>query len=466
MENRSTNYIENFLNEFMLIEYHGRNHIVAREHYRDVFTNLLPKYIESEIGSRINKPNVIDVPDSRNIVVIGAGYGGLTAALRLERLFKKHPLVEIHLIDKYPYHTIKTQLHEAAVRHEEVTIPLDKIIRKKNIKFHLGEVNLINVRDKSIYLKVYENDMQLRFDYLLVAIGSSVNYYNIPGMENNSYPLQTLKDAEDIYESISKWCGISASETDEAKRKDNLRFVIGGGGLSGIEFAGELADHTAKCTDNFNISRNDVEITIIEAADRLVPLMDKEFSKRIEKELNEKKVKIIKGEKIIRRTVDEVYLSNGEIVKSKNFIWTGGTRVSDLLKNSGLKTGVAGRVMVDEFLTATNNKFIYAIGDSANALNPFTGKPVPAAAQFALQQGRLAAKNIYSEISNCRKERYYPKLTGEVVSLGKHLAVGWLALPLIKKITFVGFLGRLLKAAIKEKHIILLRKESRNWITY
>ena len=117
-------------------------------------------------------------------------------------------------------------------------------------------------------------------------------------------------------------------------------------------------------------------------------------------------------------------------------------------------------------MEAENDKYIFAIGDSANAINPVTGKPVPAAAQFALQQGRLAAENIFAEITGRPKKKYYPKVLGEVVSLGKHLAIGWLALPFFKKVTFVGFLGRLLKTAIREKHIILLRKESRNWITY
>lgn len=467
MNNKSKEYIENFLNEFMLIEYHGRNHIIAREHYRDVFNQLLPKYIndEEKIDENVSS-HLIEYTDTKNIVVIGAGYGGLTAALRLDKLFRKPHVFNIHLIDKYPFHTIKTQLHEAAVRHEEVSIPLDKVLRKKNIKFHLGEVNSIDVKNKNVYLKINEEETLLRFDYLVIAIGSKVNYYNIPGMEENSFSLQTLPDADLIYEHISRICALSASETKQSKREENLRFVIGGGGLSGVEFAGELADHTSKCVANFKVSGNDVEIIIIEAAGRLVPFMDKDFSIQIEKKLADKRIRIIKDVKIIKRSADEIFLSDGSIIKTKNFIWTGGIRVSDLLKNSGLKTGVAGRVMVDEYLKAENNKYIYAIGDSANALNPFTGKPVPAAAQFALQQGRLVAKNIFAEISGKKKEQYYPKVTGEVVSLGKHLAIGWMALPLFKKITFVGFLGRLLKAAIKEKHILLLRKESRNWIKY
>ncbi|MBZ0198265.1 MAG: NAD(P)/FAD-dependent oxidoreductase [Ignavibacteriaceae bacterium] len=467
MINGSKIYIENFLDEFMLLEYKDRNNIAARKHTLNVFHQLMPKFIKHEdIIAESFSSHLNEFTGSKNIVVIGAGYGGLTAALRLERLFRKLPFFNIHLIDKYPFHTIKTQLHEAAVRNEEVSIPLDKILRKKKIHFHLGGVNFIDVKNKNVHLEINKEEAILSFNYLVIAIGSKVNYYNIPGMEENSFSLQTLYDADLIYEHISRTCALSASETEQSKREDNLRFVIGGGGLSGVEFAGELADHTAKCVTNFNVSDNDVEIIIIEGADRLVPFMDKDFSMRIEKKLTDKGIKIIKGEKIIKRSSDKVFLSGGSTIKTKNFIWTGGIRVSDLLKNSGLKTGVAGRVMVDEYLKAENNKCIFAIGDSANALNPNTGKPVPAAAQFALQQGRLSAKNIFAEIYGGKKEQYYPKVAGEVVSLGKHLAVGWMALPFIKKITFVGFLGRLLKAAIKEKHIFLLRKESRNWIKY
>lgn len=154
------------------------------------------------------------------------------------------------------------------------------------------------------------------------------------------------------------------------------------------------------------------------------------------------------------------------MLRTKSLIWTGGIRISDLVRESGMKVGQLGRIIVDEFLRAEGYPFIYAIGDSALAMNPYTGKPVPAAAQFALQQGRLVADNIYAEIAGGTRKPYRPKVWGEIVSLGRHLAVGWLALPVLRKITFVGFLGSLLKTAIQEKHIFLLRGESRNWITY
>ena len=463
MYKKSKEYIETFLDEFMKIEYNGRNHIVAREHYRNVFEQLLPKYIvDNKIDDKNNSTVISNNNNYKNILVIGAGYGGLTAALRLERILKKHSFFKIHLIDKNPFHTIKTQLHEAAVRRAEVSIPLYKILKNRNIQFHLGEVKNIDIQNKTVQI----NDKSLNYQFLIIAIGSKVNYYNIPGMAEHSFALQTLYDADKIYEHISNVCALSASEKDENIIKENLRFVIGGGGLSGVEFAGELADHTSRCIANFNIEKSNLEIIVIEAASRLVPFMDEEFSEKIKKRLVEKEIKVLLNSKIIKRTEDEVFLEDGTVIKTKNFIWTGGIRVSDLLKRGGLKSGPAGRVIVNEHLQAEGNKYVYAIGDSANAINPVTGKPVPAAAQFALQQGRLAAENIYAEVTGKSKKEYFPKVLGEVVSLGKHLAIGWLALPIFRKITFVGFLGRLLKTAIREKHIILLRKESRNWITY
>ena len=433
------------------------------EHYRNVFEQLLPKYIvDNKIEDKNNSTEISNNNNYKNILVIGAGYGGLTAALPLERILKKHSFFKIHLIDKNPFHTIKTQLHEAAVRKAEVSIPLYKILKNRNIQFHLGEVKNIDVQNKTVQI----NDRLLNYQFLIIAIGSKVNYYNIPGMAEHSFALQTLNDADKIYEQISNICASAASEERETIRKENLRFVIGGGGLSGVEFAGELADHTSRCISDFNIEKSNLEIIVIEAASRLVPFMDEEFSEKIKKRLIEKGIKVLLNSKIIKRTADEVNLDNGTMIKTKTFIWTDGIRISDLIKRGGLKTSSVGRLIVDEYLQSEDNKYIYAIGDSANAINPVTGKPVPAAAQFALQQGRLAAENIYAKVTERPKKKYYPKVLGEVVSLGKHLAIGWLALPIFRKITFVGFLGRLLKTAIREKHIILLRKESRNWITY
>lgn len=396
---------------------------------------------------------------NKNIVIIGAGYGGITAALMLARLFRERPNFQVHLVDRNPYHLLKTQLHEAAVHQRQITIPIDRLIGKRNITFHLAEVNRIDLDGRTIYLR----DGNLHFDFLIAALGSQTNFYGIPGLRDHSFTLESLTDAHQIHDHIARLCAQASSEPNEAQRRNMLRFVIGGGGLSGVELAAEFADHTVHCTRNYNVKLDEVEIILVDGGIRIMQNLEESISASVAKELQEKRVKVITQTKIVARTADEVTLSTGEVLATKTLVWTGGIHITDLFIESGMKIGKLGRIVVDEFLSAESYPFVYAIGDNALAMNPITGKPVPTSAQFALQQGRLVADNIYADALDGVRKSYSPKVWGEVVSLGRHLAVGWLALPFAKKITFIGFLGSLLKAAIEGKHILLLRKESRNW---
>lgn len=396
------------------------------------------------------------------IVILGAGYGGLTAALRLSRLFRKHYNFKIHLIDKNPYHTLKTQLHEAAVHKNEVTIPIERIVSNKNITFHKGLIKKIDLVSRKIFL----DDEIISFAYLIIALGSKSNFYNIEGLSDYSFPLQSYDDAENINKHLSEICSKASLEIDESKRKEELTFVVGGGGLSGVEFVAELSDQVRQCLENNNINENGFNVFLVEAAEKILPGVSPNIRERIESKLQAKNIHLLTKTKIIKVTNDEVFFSNSNSLKCKTLVWTGGIRTSNLIKKSGFKTGAAGRIIVDEFLRAREYPFVFALGDNALAINPVSGLPVPTAAQFALQQGRLVAQNIFNEVYAQQLIAYKPRVWGEFISLGKHLAAGWLALPFSRKVSFIGFLANLINTAIKEKHIFILRKESRKWITY
>lgn len=395
----------------------------------------------------------------KNIVVIGAGYGGITAVLRAARLFRDLSDFQVHLVDKNPYHLLKTQLHEAAVHKTEVAIPIDRLTGKLNIVFHLSEVDGIDTDGKNVFL----HDGILPFDFLILALGSQTNFYGIPGLQEYAFTLETLADAEKIHSHIERLCAQASSEPDEAQRRNLLRFIIGGGGLSGVEFVAEFAEHAVQCTQNYHMSLEEVEIFLVDAGKRIMINLGESISASVSKKLQGMKIKIMTETKIVSQTDSKVTLSSGVVLETRTLVWTGGIHITDLFRESGLKIGKLGRVVVDEFLRAESYPFIYAIGDNALAINPRTGCPVPTAAQFALQQGRLVAENVHATVVGGEMKPYFPKVLGEAVSLGRHLAAGWLALPFVKKITFVGFLGSLIKAAIEGKHLLLLRKDSRNW---
>jgi NADH:ubiquinone reductase (H+-translocating) len=398
----------------------------------------------------------------KNIVVIGAGYGGITAALRLSNLFRAEPGYRILLVDRFPFHTLKTQLHEAAVHKSEVTIDIGRIIRNRGITFQLGSVSALDLVQRIVHV----GGVGISYEYLILALGSQANFYNIPGLEQNALPLQSASDARRIYERISTLCAAAVAERDPVKRKEMLRFVIGGGGLSGIELAGELVDHVVASAVNYGLGSGEPEVIIVEGSDDILPASPPGLRNSTRQRLLSKGVSLLTGTRVAGVSAEEVILSTGERIRSRTLVWTGGIRVSEIARESGFAIGESGRILVNEYLQSVTSPNVYAIGDNALAINPATKKPVPAAAQFALQQGRLVAGNLHATVHGYPQRQYKPRVWGEVISLGRHLAVGWVALPVIKKLKFVGFLASLVKTSIKEKHLILLRKESRNWITY
>lgn len=396
------------------------------------------------------------------IVVLGAGYGGITCALRLARWVRRRRgegAVELILVDRNPYHLLETRLHEAAARGVEVTIPIAGLIRDRGIRFVAGEVEELDLAAKRVRVVGGE----LEYDVLVVALGSKTAYYGIPGLEEHAFALKTLEDAQSLKANVERRLAEALGEADVARRRWLRRVVIGGGGLTGVELAMELAERIEELTGRRLGEEEGGEVVVLEAGERLLPGSDRKIGERAAKLLRERRVQVVTGVRVEGVGPDEVRLSTGEVLRAGTIVWTGGVQVADLLRRSGAETGRQGRVLVEETLEVKGFPGVYAIGDAALAVNPRTGEPVPMAAQFALQQGRLAAENIIARLEGRPARAYQPRVLGEVVSLGRHLAVGWLALGWFGRLRFAGFLMSLLKRAIAEKHLLLLWKERKAW---
>ena len=393
------------------------------------------------------------------IVVLGAGYGGITATLRLAKLFKSHPDYQVHLADRHPYHLLETRLHEAAARRAEVTVPILGLLKKRKVLFHLAEILKIDLETR----KVICLDQEILYHYLVIALGSKTNFYDIPGLKEYALELKSFHDTLKIRDQIERMFARAAGIADPVQRKPYLTFVIGGGGLTGVELAAELSEFIEELSLRYRMNPSDSNLILIEVSNSILPNLKENLIQRTKRELIEKRVKTLESTRVMEMKPGLVIIQPGQPLQAHTLIWTGGIRISSLMQASGLETGPLGRIVVDEFLQVKNYPQVYAIGDNALAMNPKTGQPVPAAAQFALQQGRLVANNIYAEVTGKPRKPYKPKVLGEVISLGRHLSVGWLALPGERRLGFIGFLASLLKRAIAERHLLLLWKESRNW---
>ncbi len=409
-----------------------------------------------------------------DIVILGAGYGGMSCVTRLSRRFRRFPNVRIHLVDRHTYHLLETRLHERAVRESEVTIPLARFLAKReNVTFHLGEVTHIALDAQYVELDFGMSETsapqprRIRYDYLVIALGSKTNFYQIPGLEEHAFQLKELDDSERIRVHTERMFAIAASETNRNKRREYLRFVIGGGGLTGVELATEMAERFDSLSEQYHIDPSEPEMVLVELSSSILPSLDGRQVARSIEALQAMGIQILTNTRVTcMREQDgrlEMLRIPGDAIPTRTMIWTGGIRISDLIRRSGAETGPQGRVIVNEFLQVRHYPEVFAIGDNALAINPQSDKAVPTAAQFALQQGYITADNLERIMDGRALKAYRPRVLGEVVSLGRHLAIGWAALPIGMRIRFVGFVGSLLKRAISERHLFLLWKERQNW---
>jgi len=355
------------------------------------------------------------------VVVFGAGYAGIETALTLYKKKKKEDNVEITIIDKNPYHTLLTELHEVAgnrIDDEGVIVPLRDIFKYTDVKVVQDEVSTINFEEKAV---ISPSD-KYEYDYLVIAAGSEPNYYGIEGLKEHSFSLWSYDDAIKIREHI-KDCFVKASqEKDNKKKKSLLTFTVGGGGFTGVETIGEIAQWTRILCKEYGIDRSDVKLVLIEALPKILSVLNDE--KNIEKSMNyltqKLKVNVMVNAAVTSVSDGKVNLKSGEVVETNTFIWTAGVKASCITSEIDVKQVKACRIQVNEY-AETQYPNVYAIGDVSAFISE--GHTLPALVEAALQTGSGAALNILSTIRGKEKQKLAPKLHGVMVCIGSMFAV-------------------------------------------
>lgn len=357
---------------------------------------------------------------AKKILVLGAGYAGVEAALTLQKKKKKNEDIEVTLIDRNSYHTLLTELHEVAgnrISEDGVIVPLNDIFKYTGVKVVKDEITGFDLKNN----RLISDSTAYDYDYLVIAAGSQPNFYGIPGMSEHCFTLWSYKDAIRIREHIKDTFIRAAQETDAGKRRNLLTFVVGGGGFTGVEMVGELALWVKSLCKSHDISREEVKLILVEA---LPNILNNLQPKNIEKAMNyltkKLKVEVKLNCAITKVTEDSVELKNGTVIKSRTLIWTAGIKAAKITGEDSFEEEKGGRIKVNEF-TRTQYENVYAVGDNAAFHN---GKyTLPALVETALQTGKAAAKNILADIRDKEKEKLEPKLHGVMVSIGSYFAV-------------------------------------------
>jgi len=382
------------------------------------------------------------------VVIIGGGFGGLNAAKAL-----KHADVDIILIDRTNYHLFQPLLYQvatAALSPGDIATPIRGVLRKqKNVTVIMGEVVNINKENSKVKLALGE---EIEFDYLIVSPGSRHSYFGNDQWEKLAPGLKTISDALKIRERVLLSFERAERFFDEMDVDQYLKFVIVGGGPTGVEIAGAIAEISKKTMlkDFRRINPAKTKIILVEAGERVLASFDEDLSKRAESELKSLGVTIKLKDRVSEIKPDGVQLKE-EFIKTPNVIWAAGNVASPILKSLEVEMDSSGRVMVEPDCSIHDYPNIFVIGDAAHNENE-EGKPLPGIAPVAIQQGKFTAKIILRCAPKGERPvfKYFDK--GTMATIGRAKAIGQ-----IGRLKFSGFFAWLMWSFVHIMYLIDFR---------
>ncbi|MFQ3545618.1 NAD(P)/FAD-dependent oxidoreductase [Halobacillus rhizosphaerae] len=354
---------------------------------------------------------------SKHIVILGAGYGGLLSALSV-REYLDASEATVTLVNKYPTHQIITELHRLAagnITEKAAALPLEKLLKGNNIDLKVETVNSFSVDQKEVKLS---NGTTLSYDALVVALGSKTAYFGIPGLEENSMVLKSAEDAKRIRNHVEDRIRNYAATKDQA----DAVILIGGGGLTGVELVGELADEVPGLARTYGVNPDEIQLKLVEAMPKVLPMLSDELIQRAMESLEARGVEFLTNLPVTNVEGNVVELKDGQKIETNTFVWTGGVQGNPLVGESGIEVN-RGRASVNNYLQSVSHEDVFVAGDSAVYFKPGDERPQPPTAQIAWQMGDLIGYNLFAYLKDKDLREFNPVNSGTLASLGRKDAV-------------------------------------------
>jgi NADH dehydrogenase len=389
---------------------------------------------------------------SPNVVVVGGGFAGLYAARSLGR----HG-VPVVLVDRLNYHLFQPLLYQvatAALSPGEIAEPLRAILRKyRNIEVLLGEVERIDLQQHTVKL---DDGDDIHYDYLILATGARHSYFGHPEWEPMAPGLKSLADAIEMRRRIFLAFELAEREEDPARRAALLTFVIVGGGPTGVELAGaiaEIARHTVSM-DFRHFDPRQARVILLERGDRILEAYPPDLSASAQRALERVGVEVRTGESATDIQPDHVTIGDYKL-PTYTVLWAAGVASSPLGRQLGVDVDRSGRVPVQPDLSVPGHPEVFVVGDLALLRQP-NGKMLPGLAPVAIQQGEAAADNVWRSLTGQARRPFHYFDRGTMATIGRaaavadirgiHLSgfVAWLAWLFIHLLYLIGFENRLL----------------------
>jgi NADH dehydrogenase len=390
------------------------------------------------------------------VVIVGAGFGGLNTAIGLRRA-----PVDVLLVDRRNYHLFQPLLYQvatAALSPADIAAPIRKVVRNQaNAVVILGEVLSINLEKRSI---AFSENVEVDYDYLVLATGATHSYFGRDEWAKQAPGLKTIEDATSIRRRFLMAFEAAEIEADPEARRRVLTFVIVGGGPTGVELAGAMAEiaHGTIPRDFRRVDTKTARVVVVEGQPRLLASFPEAASAAAKRQLEELGVEIRTGLHVTG-VDDKGVLIGEERIEAGTVLWAAGVRASPLGKTLGVELDRAGRVVVGPDLTVAGRPEVFVIGDMSLVKDPVTGEQVPGVAQGAIQMGDYAARVIAAETrALCSNHpppdrppfRYFDKGSMAVIGRNKAIAV-------VAGRTFSGFVAWTLWAFIHVLYLVSFR---------
>lgn len=372
--------------------------------------------------------------DSHHVVILGGGFGGLYAAKALGNA----PL-KVTLVDKRNFHLFQPLLYQIAtggLSPGDIASPLRAVLNKyKNITVYQSEIVDIKPENQRVILA----DSELQYDILIVATGTRHYYFGNEGWKEKAPGLKTVEDALEMRRRIFQAFEAAEHEMNPEKRTALITFVIVGGGPTGVELAGALAElaHKTLTEDFRNINPAETQILLLEGTDRLLPSYPVQLSRKAESKLAKLGVSILTGTFLVEIKDDSLKIrkhDSEQEIHSHTVLWAAGVKASGigemLAKRTGANIDRSGRVIVEEDLSVPGFPNLFVIGDLAHFKHR-DGNPLPGVAPVAMQQGRYVARLIKKRLQNQSIPAFKYRNKGNLAVIGRNAAIadfGWLRL--------------------------------------
>src|SRR5437667_1060945 len=363
----------------------------------------------------------------KRIVILGGGFGGVYAAIHLEKLLARQGAVEISLVSRDNFFLFTPMLHEIAASDLEITNivnPLRKLLRK--VEVLVGDVNQIDLPNKRVSISpgYRKRSLQLDYDHLVIALGSVTNFYDLPGFPELALAMKSLPDAVQLRAQIIRHLEEVNSECNPIDRQSLLTFIVAGGGFAGVETVAALNDFVREALPFYpNLCEGMLRVMLVHSGRVILPEPGESLGRYAQKVLAGRGVQIRLNTRVKSMTENNVSLAHNVPIPCRTLVWTAGTVPSPLI-SSLLCAKERGRIIVNQFLRVPDWPDVWAVGDCAfvpDIKNP--GKSHPPTAQHAIREGKVVAQNIAAALLGRPGKPFSFKTIGLLASIGRRTGV-------------------------------------------